>query len=170
MNTASENASRRSPFTTSHSSVKDGEVFGNDYLVYRCDQVPRVDSVKSAGGGVVIAVKNRGEIQSERMTTANGFKDLWDKIAFDNVDLIVCGLYLPHSAPDEYCRRHIESVEQVLDGLAATDLVLICGDYNEKYPWFDRELHNFNNKKIKAQKFMKRVSKTYERMRDEEDK
>jgi hypothetical protein len=64
-----------------------------------------VNSVKSGGDGVVIAtaVKNKKEIQSERMATANGLKKLWIKVALDNVDL-----NLPYSAPDEYCRQHIE--------------------------------------------------------------
>jgi hypothetical protein len=35
---------------------------------------------------------------------------------------------------------------------------------------FDRDLHNLNNNKSKAHKLLKRVSKTYERMGDEEDK
>jgi hypothetical protein len=35
-----------------------------------------------------------------------------------------------------------------------------------RYPWFE----NLDNNKTKAHKFMKRVSKTYERTGDEEDK
>jgi hypothetical protein len=38
-----------------------------------------------------------------------------------------------------------------------------------KYPWFDRELHNLDTNKTKAHKFVKRVSRTYERTGYEEN-
>jgi hypothetical protein len=44
--------------------------------------------------------------------------------------LIVCGLYLPHSTPDEFCQRHINSVEQISAESSLNDLILVCGDFN----------------------------------------
>jgi hypothetical protein len=42
--------------------------------------------------------------------------------------------------------------------------------HDVKYPSFVRKLRNLDNNKTKAHKFMKRVSKTYERTGDERDK
>jgi hypothetical protein len=41
---------------------------------------------------------------------------------------VLCGLHLPHSATDEFCQRHINSVEQSESSL--NDLILVCGDFN----------------------------------------
>jgi Reverse transcriptase (RNA-dependent DNA polymerase) len=109
-------------------SIKDAEVFDNRYLVYRCDRALGVNSVKSTGGGVVIAVKKC--FQSERVITANRCEEVWVKIILDGVNLFICGVYLPHTAPDEMCGRHIESVEKVSSEVSPNDLMLVCGDYN----------------------------------------
>jgi Reverse transcriptase (RNA-dependent DNA polymerase) len=109
-------------------SIRDEEVFDNRYLVYRCDRLLGMNSVKSTGGGVVIAIKKC--FQSERIATANKCEELWIRISFENLNFYLCGVYLPHSAPNEFCGRHIESVESVFGRMAPNDLVLICGDYN----------------------------------------
>ncbi len=119
-------------------SIRDAEIFDDRYLVYRCDRVYGQNSIKSSGGGIVIAVKK--QFPSKLLITANKCEELWIKISLDDVDLILCGVYLPHSAPDDFCRCHIESVENISVNLRANDLVLICGDYNlSNLLWVRRE-------------------------------
>jgi hypothetical protein len=97
-------------------SISDAEVFDNRFLVYRCDRELGVDSVKC--------------FQSEQLMTANRCEEVWIKMSLTGVNLFIGGVYLPHSAPDDMCGRHIESDEMVSGELGPNDLVLICGDYN----------------------------------------
>jgi hypothetical protein len=46
-------------------------------------------------------------------------------------------------------------------------LKFVAGGPDVKNPWFDRELRNLDSNKIKAHKFMKRVSKIYKRTYDD---
>jgi hypothetical protein len=109
-------------------SITDSEVFDNRFLVYRCDRELGVNSVKSTGGGVVIAVKKY--FRSERFVTANKCEEVWIRVSLDGMNLFISGVYLPHTAPDELCGHHIESVEKVCGSLNPNDLVLVCGDFN----------------------------------------
>jgi hypothetical protein len=98
--------------TNFDASIKNEEVFDNRYLVYRCDRILGVNSVKSSGGGIVVAV-NKHFRSVQCPVSLNPCEELWVKIAFDDMNLFVCGVYLPQSAPDEFCQRHINSVEQI---------------------------------------------------------
>ncbi len=125
--------------TNFDSSIIDEEVFDNRYLVYRCDRVLNVNSVKSSGGGVVVAVKKSfNSVACPDMS--NSCEEMWIKVSFVNLKLFFCGVYLPHSAPDEFCNRHINSVEKISDVADVNDLILICGDFNlSNITWTNRD-------------------------------
>jgi hypothetical protein len=65
----------------------------------------------------------------EYPTSTNPCEELWVKICFEDFYLFVCGLYLPHSAPDKFCQRRINSVEQISAESTLNDLTLVCGDF-----------------------------------------
>jgi hypothetical protein len=46
------------------------------------------------------------------------------------INLFVCGLYMPHSAPDEFFQRYINSVKRILAESSLNDLILVCGIFN----------------------------------------
>lgn len=37
---------------------------------------------------------------------------------------------MPHSAPNEFCQNHIDSIEKVADLCSDMDMILVCGDFN----------------------------------------
>jgi hypothetical protein len=55
---------------------------------------------------------------------------MWISVCFNGLKLFVCGVYLPHSAPDDFCERHFDSVERVISFCGDGDLVFVCGDFN----------------------------------------
>jgi hypothetical protein len=55
-----------------------------------------MNSMKSTGGGVAIAIKKC--FQSERVSIPNTCEDFWIRIALENLNLYLCCVYPPHSA------------------------------------------------------------------------
>jgi len=115
--------------TNFETSINSEEVFDSRYIVYRCDRILNVNSIKSSGGGVVVAVKKhfRSVVCSDLQ---NSCEEIWVKICFEDTNLFVCGVYLPHSVPDDFCQRHMTSVEKISADATLTDLMLVCGDFN----------------------------------------
>jgi hypothetical protein len=77
--------------------------------------------------------------------------------------------------PDVFLVNDIETcVGQLYDVIdKCFDLYVpefFIGGPDVKYPWLDRDLRNLDKNKIKAHKFIKKVSKSFERTGDEEDK
>jgi hypothetical protein len=85
-------------------------------------------SIKSSGDGVAIAIKR--QFDSVGPASAISCEEMWFRVCFNGLKLFVCGVYLPHSAPDDFCQRHIDSVERVIGSYGDGDLVLVCGDFN----------------------------------------
>jgi hypothetical protein len=55
---------------------------------------------------------------------------MWVKIGFESINLFICGVYLLHSASDEFNQRHINSVDKIAAYATLTGLIFVCGDFN----------------------------------------
>jgi hypothetical protein len=55
-------------------------------------------NLNHSGGGVVVAVHKKFQ-SFECSTIVSSCEEKWVKIVFDNFNLFVCGVYLPHTVP-----------------------------------------------------------------------
>jgi hypothetical protein len=85
------------------------------------------NSIESSGSGVAIEIKRQFD-STECSVSTISCEEMWIRVCFNGLRCFVSGLYLPHSALDDFYQRHIDSVERVI-GFCG-DLVLVCGDFN----------------------------------------
>lgn len=114
------------------SSTLSTELFGNNYFVYRCDRFSS-NSEKSAGGGVLVAVKSN--FQSEHLFS-DSFANLEIvviRMVSVNVNIYICCLYIP---PNLNCNIY-DSVLNALNeifkniiSLGVNDNFFFLGDFN----------------------------------------
>lgn len=112
-------------------AIYDSELFGPDFIVYRCDRSP-LNSTRERGGGVLLAV--RSEISSERIVVPNT-----DTVEIVSVRLnlnckiiyIVC-LYIPSGSADIVYCSYVEAITLFFCyvNVKDNDTVLIVGDFN----------------------------------------
>lgn len=74
-------------------SVLSAELFNSTYNVFRCDRSP-CNSVKSDGGGVLIAIKN--DFVVKRLSPPNrNVEDVWVAVSMKGFTFVVGGFYIP---------------------------------------------------------------------------
>ena len=107
-------------------SVFDGEIFCDDYQVFRRDR-ESTGSTKRDGGGVLVATKRTMDavLLPDVCTEA---EDLWISVSHCNNRLLLCCVYLP---PDDF-----DALEYFMYGLVSVcekypdSVIIICGDFN----------------------------------------
>jgi hypothetical protein len=63
------------------------------------------NSIKSSIGGVAIAIKRQFD-SAECPASTISCEEMWIRVCFNGLTLFVCGVYLPHSAPEFLSKEH----------------------------------------------------------------
>ena len=88
--------------------ILNGEFFTDEYVVYRCDR-SILNSVKSNGGGVCIAVHN--SIKSSEICCLNkNLEYLAIKLAWRFKTLFIYALYIPPNSKPEVYKWHCDNI------------------------------------------------------------
>lgn len=113
-----------------NSTIYDGELFDDRYLVYRSDRNLR-STDKSDGGGVLIAVKKT--LLSSRISACNADQcdDVWVKITLnDNTSLVICCAYCFPNLNEQQYTDFLEYSSNILIHKYSKSRVIFCGDFN----------------------------------------
>ncbi|XP_055527958.1 uncharacterized protein LOC129720502 [Wyeomyia smithii] len=112
------------------------QLFGSSFTVLRMDR-SRVNSRKSRGGGVLIAVSSRHCCCIDPAPISNTLEQLWVKIQLDRSSVSIGVLYLPPDRQNDLdvIQTHADSIGSVISRLNPLDIAVLFGDYNQ------RELH-----------------------------
>ncbi|XP_055590681.1 uncharacterized protein LOC129742765 [Uranotaenia lowii] len=107
------------------------QIIGPDYVVFRCDRSP-LNSKKSTGGGVLLAVKSRFTAQLIEDSSWNDLELLWARIDLGDRKLYLCVVYVP---PDRSTDLVVaESFSHCLSKISSIcspeDDILVIGDFN----------------------------------------
>lgn len=107
------------------------QVFGTEYEVFRCDRGPR-NSRKLTGGGVLVAVKKKLKSKAIYNIAWESVEQVWVCIEFSHRRLFLCGVYVPpdRTRDDDLIDTHAQSLMSVIDMTAATDVIIVFGDFN----------------------------------------
>ncbi|XP_055584999.1 uncharacterized protein LOC129761015 [Uranotaenia lowii] len=107
------------------------QIFGPDYVVFRCDRSPR-NSKKNTGGGVLIAVKSNFHALLIDDDSWHDLELVWTRIDLGNRKLYVCVLYLPPDRTRDVALAESLSrcISKVSSLCAPEDDILVIGDFN----------------------------------------
>ena len=97
--------------------VSDGEIFSNDFVIYRNDRPSR-------GGGVLIAVKSH--VHSSRLPSPPDIEVVSVKIGVDH-DFVLCSVYIP---PDSPACHISSSVLYFTSLISCSNRCIFVGDFN----------------------------------------
>ena len=97
--------------------VSDGEIFSNDFVIYRNDRPSR-------GGGVLIAVKSH--VHSSRLPSPPDIEVVSVKIGVDH-DFVLCSVYIP---PDSLVCHISSSVLYFTSLISCSNRCIFVGDFN----------------------------------------
>lgn len=81
-------------------SVASHEVFPSHFTVFRCDRSKNT-SLKSSGGGVLIAVANCFNAELISYGEIRGCEHIWVKVSCHKKTLLIGSLYIPPLSPIE---------------------------------------------------------------------
>ena len=112
--------------------IYSAQLFGNLFTVFRCDR-NSLNSRKSRGGGVLIAVSARLNAFIDPAPICNTLEQIWVRVKLPHQMISVGVIYLPPNrrADPVSISDHILSIEAVMRELSLSDLALLFGDYNQ---------------------------------------
>lgn len=116
----------------------------SDYSLFRCDRSESTSNL-SRGGGVLVAVKLSLHCTEVSLTDCRQLEQVAVCVKLPNRSLHIFGIYLrPNSDPALYS-THSSAVQYVADRSAASDIVLLLGDYNlPQLQWtFDEDVNGY---------------------------
>lgn len=107
------------------------QIFGSNYDVFRTDRSPN-NSLKSSGGGVLIAVQRHLKAQLIDCNSWESVEQVWVMLKLAGYSLFLCAVYLP---PDRTRDRtlidaHCDSVKEITSRAHPADEIVIIGDFN----------------------------------------
>ncbi|XP_062534840.1 uncharacterized protein LOC134204020 [Armigeres subalbatus] len=91
-----------------------------------------INSRKTRGGGVLIAVASNLSCSIDPAPVSNKLEQIWVKIKLQSNFVSIGVLYLPPDRRDDQSliQQHIESIDSVVSNLNQSDIVIQLGDYN----------------------------------------
>jgi exonuclease III len=111
--------------------INTGEIFTNEYIVFRCDRALE-KTVKKSGGGVLIAIKS--SLQCNLIDNGSIFENIelvCVKIHQNESNIFLCGVYIPPTSTadvyDSFC-SFINN--KVIKKCKDNDRIVIVGDFN----------------------------------------
>ena len=110
-----------------NSSVKDGELFGSDYVVYRRDRETSGYHKRKDGGGVLVAVTNR--LKSTRVFSyESDCEDLWINVTLSGtLHVNICAVYLPPPLRKDMLYHFTDNFNSISEEI---NNVCMLGDFN----------------------------------------
>ncbi|XP_053686506.1 uncharacterized protein LOC128736048 [Sabethes cyaneus] len=108
------------------------QLFGNGFAVHRTDRNP-LNSRKTRGGGVLIAVSTRWNSYIDPTPVSNAIEQLWVRIATPRRVVSVGVIYLPPDRRNDInsIHEHVDPIGAVFSNLDLSDYALQFGDYNQ---------------------------------------
>lgn len=114
--------------------ILSSEFFTDEYIVYRCDR-SSLNSFKSFGGGVIIAVHNSIK-SSEISCPHNSIEYLAIKLSWRVKSLYIYALYIPPNSSSEVYMLHLENMKYFFSFTNINDITCVLGDFNlPKIDW-----------------------------------
>lgn len=135
--------------------IYSAQLFGDKYTVFRNDR-NQINSAKSRGGGVLIAVSTRLSCSIDPSPICETLEQLWIRIKTPERNIIVGVLYLPPNRKSNCMdiEAHVRSIGLVASTLKSADIFLQFDDYNQSgivwsthlcnYPLIDAQKSNVN--------------------------
>lgn len=123
--------------------ILSAQLFGSHYSVFRTDR-SALNSNKSRGGGVLIAVSSQFNCCSDPTPVNDQLEQLWVRILLPDRNVSIGVFYLPPDMKNDadVIRCHIESIAAVHNNLSENDLILQFGDYNQSDIYWAAEADN----------------------------
>lgn len=121
-----------------HATIFDSELFGPDFILYRCDR--DADNPRGKrGGGVLLAIRNCSSYSCEQIFYSD--KDINVDIVFAKIllsnsrKIYVCCLYIPSDSTSSVYELYLKHLEWFRESssLDASDVVIVLGDFNLPY-------------------------------------
>jgi hypothetical protein len=123
-----------------NASIRDSELFDDRYIIYRRDR-DAVATNKCQGGGVLIACK-KSIISERKFELETSLEDIWVCLRLFNLNLFICGVYIPPDTSAENYEIFFNNCEQHQN--IFNNNVLVLGDFN--LPRLPPNLSNYNSK------------------------
>lgn len=113
-------------------SINSNELFDtNEFVVYRCDRSV-LNSIRSYGGGVLIAV--RSSVKSEILIVPDTdlIEIIFVKCFLDGRICYICCLYIPSGSSSSVYELYANAIERFFTthNIKADDIVIFVGDFN----------------------------------------
>lgn len=112
-----------------HDGIHDGEIFPDEYEVFRCDRSQRT-SDKGQKGGVLIAVKSVLQPSLVLRCDDEGLEQVWVKIESKSKSIYFAALYIPPRSELDLYERHVKKIEFMQNGMDTSDACFVFGDFN----------------------------------------
>ncbi|XP_050516568.1 uncharacterized protein LOC126891435 [Diabrotica virgifera virgifera] len=124
-----------------NSDYSDAEVGVPEYDIYRCDREVGLNTLKTRGGGVLIAAKKSLSIQKIIVPLVDSdIYQLYLTFKIKTQNFVIGCVYIPSPSPSQSYLRHCESVEYVYNNFSDS-LFVLAGDYNlPQAKWGNDEL------------------------------
>ncbi|XP_063907420.1 uncharacterized protein LOC135125696 [Zophobas morio] len=121
------------------SNIANEELLLSDYNVFRADRDVNTSN-KVRGGGVLIAVKSY--IHSSLILTGNSVESIYVHIYHNELNLIVCGVYIPPASPLNVFEDYCCDLESIFEKFTESSYIIV-GDFN--LPQLRWDLGNIQN-------------------------
>lgn len=111
-----------------NSEILSTEFFNDNYVVYRCDR-SNLNSIKSTGGGVLVAVHK--SIKSlETICYHINIECVAVKLIWPRKNLYIYAAYIPPGSSGNVYTLHCENIYSFISNISINDLACVLGDFN----------------------------------------
>lgn len=110
-------------------SINNAEIFGNSYMVYKCNR-SIVNSTKKIGGGVLVAVNIKFSSTLVNFSEVSINEEIWVKVSLGVKDLYIGGAYFPPLMPLQKYQSFSDKLVRVDNLVNVLDIVMVFGDFN----------------------------------------
>ncbi|XP_055522759.1 uncharacterized protein LOC129716939 [Wyeomyia smithii] len=107
------------------------QIFGDNYDVFRTDRCP-LNSTKSIGGGVLIAVNHRFKAVLIENKSWASIEQVWIRLKLSGYSLFLCSIYIPPDRTRDatLINTHCNSINTICEQSLPNDEVVVFGDFN----------------------------------------
>lgn len=116
--------------------ICDDDILSKEFEIFRKDRPQNGNRRNVRGGGVLIAIKNRRNLKTERITHTNVFNELFDGLEvvclkLNLLDRIVyiCCLYIPSGSNTDVYNQYCIAMGR-LKRVVGQDTLIVMGDFN----------------------------------------
>lgn len=111
-----------------HSGILNSEYFTSEFVVHRCDQ-SHLNSVKSDGGGIIVAVHNT--IKFTEVTCINiNIEIVSTKLVWSTKALYLYAAYIPPKSLADVYSLYCENLNHLVSSSNINDIIFVLADFN----------------------------------------